>query len=405
MGSAVAIYKGRDFFVPAFDIKLGGLDLPVTPSHDILEVKYSDNIDQFDSFELTVNNWDAEQEDFKYTGSRWGNRSDSNLAARYDLFDPGKTVEVWMGYFKPLSPELAQAQASSLRLMLVGTILSLTPSFPAGGQPTLKVSGKNVLQKLIAKQDTKTYVQMKASAIARQVGRRGNLKIDNFTLEVRTDPAAESVEPSIEYVIQKNQYDILFLYQLAHRHGYDIFLRVDNTGRTPKQYLFFGPSTAQPPTQYLIEWGKSLIQFQPTLTTAKQVNQLTVHGWNPLKKKPIEVTVGWNDLKTRGLQDPQKMNRILEGFKQREDIIVDQPFHSEQEAKSFALDKLSRLAKDLVSGKGTTLGTPDLRAGTTIQLDGLGSTFNGPYFVVSTTHTISNSGYVTDFDARMEVRN
>jgi phage protein D len=405
MGSAVAIYKGRDFFIPAFDIKLGGQDLPATPSHDILEVKYSDNIDQFDTFEMTVNNWDADKEDFKYTGSRWGNRSDSAGNARYDLFDPGKTVEVWMGYFKPMSPELQQAQASSLRLMLVGTILSLTPSFPAAGQPTLKVSGKNVLHKLITKQDTKTYPGLKASAIARQVGKRGNLKIDNFTLEVRTDPSAEQLEPTIEYVIQKNQYDIIFLLQLAHRHGYDIFLRVDNSGRTPKQYLFFGPSTAQPPTQYLLEWGKSLIQFQPTLTTAKQVNQLTVHGWNPLKKKPIEITVGWKDLKVKGLQDPQKMNRILEGFKQREDIIVDQPFHSEQEAKAFALDKLSRLAKDLVSGKGSTLGTPDLRAGSYIQLDGLGSTFNGPYFVVSTTHSIGGSGYVTDFEARMEVKN
>ena len=101
MASPVAIYKGRDFFIPAFDIKLGGQDLPATPSHDILEVKYSDNIDQFDTFEMTVNNWDAEKEDFKYTGSRWGNRSDSALSARYDLFDPGKTVEVWMGYFKP----------------------------------------------------------------------------------------------------------------------------------------------------------------------------------------------------------------------------------------------------------------------------------------------------------------
>ena len=35
-------------------------------------------------------------------------------------------------------------------------------------------------------------------------------------------------------------------------------------------------------------------------------------------------------------------------------------------------------------------------------LDGLGSRFNGRYFVMGTTHTIGDGGYTTQFECRRE---
>ena len=58
------IYKGRDFWVPAFDVKIRAKELPSVSNKDIVAVRYSDSIDQIDSFELTVNNWDADKRDF-----------------------------------------------------------------------------------------------------------------------------------------------------------------------------------------------------------------------------------------------------------------------------------------------------------------------------------------------------
>jgi phage protein D len=48
------------------------------------------------------------------------------------------------------------------------------------------------------------------------------------------------------------------------------------------------------------------------------------------------------------------------------------------------------------------VGLPDLRAGSVVYIDGLGERFSGRYFVTSTTHAISDSGYTTQFECRRE---
>lgn len=402
MLKAVPVYEGRDFYVPAFDIRIKGIDLPKETRKDVIEVRYTDSIDQIDSFEITVNNWDAEKRDFKYTGSA----KDVKDEGRSTLFDPGQEMELWMGYFKPIAARSEDKdKPEPLRLMLVGIITKLAPSFPAAGQPTLKVGGNNVLYKLMTEQKADVYEKIKDSDIAKKIGDRGNLKIGNLKIPVKIDDEAKDQEVVNEHVLQDNQYDILFLLQRARRNGYDVLLKYESKDKETKPVLYFGPSTKDTWVSYILEWGKSLIQFQPTLTTAKQVYEVTVHGWNALKKKRIEVTVNRDDLKTRALRDKRKLKKIEEGFKERKEVIVDKPFRDKQEAKRYAMDRLDRLSKDLVTGRGSTVGTPDLRAGRIIEIQGLGSTFNGKYFVKSTTHTIGPGGYITEFEARLEEKN
>jgi phage protein D len=310
-----------------------------------------------------------------------------------------------MGYHVPMADaQRLPDEPEPLRLMLAGIITKLAPAFPAGGQPTLKVSGTNALIKMITKQETHTYAAGKRdSEIAEEVGRRGNLTLRDLRIGVRVDDAAKSSEAvHPEAVLQSNQYDILFLLQLAHRNGYDLVLQQQSRGGVTEQFLFFGPSTKHPPVTYLLEWGKSLAQFQPTLTTARQVNELTVLGWDSQRRQPINVTVNRSQLPTRPLRDEDRLYRIQQGFRERQEIVVDQPFRNEAEARRFGLDKLERLSKDMVTARGSTLGTPDLRAGRKCQVQKLGRTFDGHYFIKSTTHTIGSGGYVTEFEARAE---
>ena len=67
-------------------------------------------------------------------------------------------------------------------------------------------------------------------------------------------------------------------------------------------------------------------------------------------------------------------------------------------ARGILADKV----KDLVTGNGSTVGLPDLRAGRTVVIDGLGLRYSGKYLITETTHKIGGSGYTTDFTARME---
>jgi Bacteriophage probable baseplate hub protein len=56
----------------------------------------------------------------------------------------------------------------------------------------------------------------------------------------------------------------------------------------------------------------------------------------------------------------------------------------------------------MVKGSGSTVGLPDIRAGCVIMLERLGKRFSGRYFVTSTTHTIGDGGYTTQFQCRRE---
>ena len=58
-----------NFYIPRFEIKIAGANLPQNVLRDVLQVTYKDNVKELDSFEFTVNNWDAEKREFKYVGS------------------------------------------------------------------------------------------------------------------------------------------------------------------------------------------------------------------------------------------------------------------------------------------------------------------------------------------------
>jgi phage protein D len=386
MPKFVPIYEGRDFYVPAFNLTVNGKDLPEEASSDVIDVRYSDSTSNIDTFDLTVNNWDAEALDFKYTGPKAGGK-----AKHSEDFTPGQKIELRMGYRK------------SLQLMLKGKISKLTPSFPAAGAPTLKVSGQSVLSELSAEQKTFSYKPgLTASQIAVQVGERGNLRLDKVKLKVKPGKTANKERP-LGDVLQYNQYDIVFLLQLAHRQGYDVLLKYEKESNIP--YLLFGTEAGEPRVSYSLEWGKSLIQFQPSLTTSNQVKEVIVCGWDASKKKEIKVPFTRSDLDTRPLRDKKKLETLEEQFQERKEIVVNKPFPDEGKAKEYAKALLQGIVGKMVTGHGSIVGTPDLRAGSRIEIKNLGDIFSGTYTVTSTTHTINASGYLTEFEARLEEEN
>lgn len=372
--AAIPIFQGQDFFVPMFEVKLRGRALEKDVFRDITQVSYKDNIEEVDSFEITINNWDAETCKFKYLDT--------------DLFDPGKELELWMGYFGK----------EKLRLMIKGQITSLRPSFPAAGQPTLAISGLNVIHKFRKEQESHAYEKLTDSQIAKEVQKRLGIKI-------RTDSTAAGKEQPYDYVLQNNKYDIIFLIERARRVGYDLFVEEKGQdGKSEESNLYFGPSDNIRRITYQLEYGKSLIEFKPELTTARQVGEVTVKGWDAAKKKPITQTATRKDIKTKGVGAKGNQDAIEKAFSARKEIIADRPINSEDEAKKLAVATLENIAKDMVKGNGSTVGLPDLRAGGVVELKGMGDggRFNGRYFVVSTTHSISDGGYTTQFECRRE---
>ncbi|MBV9960435.1 MAG: phage late control D family protein, partial [Acidobacteria bacterium] len=294
---AIPIYQGRDFYVPTYKVKLRGRELPDDVVRDVVQVSYKDNLEEVDSFEISINNWDAERKSFKYIDE--------------DTFDPGKEIELFMGYHGK----------DPLRLMIKGEITSLRPNFPATGQPTLAITGLNLLHRLRKKQESYIYEGRTDSQIADQIATRLGLK-------VCTNRTAAAKEQPVAYLFQDNEYDILFLWERARKLGYDLFVVEKKSEQCDAGQLYFGPSDEVRRTTYALDFNRSLVDFQPELATHKQVGKVTVRGWDAKKKEKIEYTATREDLKTAGLGAEGRQEAVEQSFGDREEVISSLPVNS-----------------------------------------------------------------------------
>jgi phage protein D len=356
---AQPIYVGQDFYVPVFELRPPGGRLPKDVLHDVLSVTYSDDITKIDSFELVVNNWDADTRTFKYSDG--------------STFLPGRKLELWMGY----------RGRNPLQRVMTGEITALRPTFPSGGPPTLAVSALNVLHRFRGKQHTEAYTQKTDSQVAQLIAAR-------LGVRVQVHPKDELRHP---YLLQDNKYDIVFLMERARQVGYELW--VDEDQRTGESTLHFEPSENLRRITYQLTWGKSLIEFQPTLTTAHQVGQVTVRAWDRKQKKMITGKA------TRAQLGGKRDEEVESTFNEREEVVT-AVVADQREANRLAAERLKDISHEMVKGSGSTLGLPDLRAGRRVVIDRLGSRFDGTYFVTATKHTFGDSGYLTSFDCRRE---
>lgn len=380
--------------VPRFELAIDGVRPENHILRDIVELTYRDNIDQIDGFELTVGNWDPARRRYKYIGSEGDPASkDAGVRELETLFEPcARKVDIRMGY------------GSELVDMMTGNFTTMEPTFAMAGPHTLLVRGLNQLHRLRRKKYDGNWHNTTDSKIARSFDglsdpdwKHGGQDARRIPLPVRTDAAAAAKEPEIVFVGQKNEYDLDFLWRRARIRGYVLAVRRDEAD---KEFLYFGPSLDSGPVPYRLEWGGGLMDLKVTLTTANQVKQVTVRGWDREAQKPISEKADLSDPKFLKLNP--KLLEIVKNCDPREERVVTRPVSTRKEAKELALALLTGSAQDLVKIKASVAGLPRLRAGSRVQVTGIGTRLSGEYFVIDSTHTINGSGYITRFTARRE---
>ncbi len=385
LAQATPIEQGRTFYAPYFEIHLRGRPVDQAVVRDVLEVRYSDSLDRIASFEFTLHDWDPVQRVPRYSSPY----DEAGALRRLDdgtevpSFDPGAQVDLYVGYY-PDPP---------VRL-LTGQVVSLSPTFPASGAPTLTVRALSLLYTLQRAQAVMPFEDKRDSEIARAIGQA-------LGIEVRIPAGQEQDEVPHPYVLVNNEYPILFLMGRARRLGYDIYVEVPDEGEPS---LFFG-RTEQSGTVYGLTWGRSLVQFTPEVKTKGQVAKVVVRGWNPLAEGDDRAITGEATIQDLdpSFPDPELLAAIDGALAETHEEVVDDPVETQAEADEKALGILRDLVNALVTGTGRTVGLPELRAGRTIYLDGLGVRFSGSYLVTESTHTLGAGGYTTEFTARMEV--
>jgi phage protein D len=382
------------FFAPDFQLWLFGQEAPPTVVRDIVEIKYEDALEKIDGFTLTVNNWNATTRKPIYFG-----HYDDPPGEHPKIFEPGTELLLFLGY------------QGDTRLMMTGIITSVDVQFPESGHSKLVVSGLNILDRFRRQQYTWSWpddgsATIRDSDVALALGRAPDeaQHRPGFNIEVRIDDAAHAAEPQLDNIFMNNQYPILFLMERARARGYEVLLgeEEDENGKV-SQHLYFGPTRSLRDITYDLEWGKSLVSFHPTYSSSRQIFAVKVCGWDRAAKKAIAVRRTLDDL----LGQPPQGNKLpnvdlvnVARTANREDIITSPPARSVKDAEDRGDAFLARAHQAMVEATGVTIGLPDLRAGRSVKISGTGRHFDGDYTVVSSTHTLNDSGYRTSFTAR-----
>ena len=357
-----------DYYAPGFRVEVDGEQLSPQTNGDVLSIKVKMDMDNMTSFDLSIANWDDQTLDFKY--------SDSNT------FDIGRQVHIKLGY------------ADRLISMITGQITSMAPKFPQQGPSTLTISGLDGMFRLKDRrpeegEETK-YTQKSDWQIAEIIAARNNLQVE-VTREGETH--AE--------VVQKNQDDAQFLMERAKRIDFDCFLLTDPETSTTTLY-FQRPTDGRDSSRvrnYALRWGENLISFMPTINVSEQVGKVTVRGWDPAAKQAIVATATPEDLpqNSRGGNSGPAASQQSQ---QKSDVVVDAPVTSNQEAFELAKSLLLERAYRYITATGQIIGLPDLRPGDNLSLSGLGTRFNGDYYLKKVEHSLDGSGYKSQFTAR-----
>jgi phage protein D len=279
----------------------------------------------------------------------------------------------------PLGTELEVAfagPAGSATSLFAGPVASLEPEFDPSGA-VLVVRAYDRSHQLTRIRRTATYQQMSYPDIARKLA--GTAGLTAGTIGSAGAPST--------FVQQSNETDWEFLWRLADAIGFEVQVE----GR--KLHFREAGGSAEG-TATKLTWGGQLLAFRPRVTAVQQVDDVTVRGWDPATQKAIEATAEASSATSIGIDRADAVSALGGGTV----TLADRPVHTTAEATALAESVAGQLGETFAEAEGVAVGTPALKAGTKIEVEGVGQRFGGTYTISSAAHVLRTArGYETRF--------
>lgn len=271
--------------------------------------------------------------------------------------------------------------------LLSGEVTALETELGSDGAYTV-VRGLDHSHRLFRGRRVEAYLQATAADIARKVATRAGLRAG--TIDARG--------PVLEHVAQDGVNDWDFLRRLAHDAG--ALLSVSDgalhfTAATDASTAPSGESGARQ-DPLVVEKGVNLLALRGTVTSADQVPDVEVRGWDVDGKREI-VAVAPAETTSAVLPGIRPAD-LAEQFGSPRFVapatVFDQPAQCESAAASLA----SHVAGGFAELDGVARGNPRLRSGAAVSLVGVGKPFEGRYTLSSSRHEFGpEGGYQTSF--------
>lgn len=365
-----------DFFVPAFEVRIGtgGGSFPSENVYTgdqglISDLRVDTDLGRANRFSFTLNDVFDRQK---------GKHGEFDEAVR-STFAEGTDVEIGMGY-----------GTNGAETLLRGRIETVKPNFPARGAPSLSVEGRDLVYLLRNGTGTGNWEETDLTTVIEDL-----ISDTPFAgTEVDID------DGSITSLHHPETSDFDFIQQLADRNDAEFFSRAGT-------FHFRGKSVvSDQSSEATLTYGQALRSFTPgsanprTGSAGSRANRSRVGTvkvrHNDEKKK--EAIVGTAEVTGGG-----EKTHV-------ETIPVRSQAEAERHARSIAGEIERQGTTGGLAGGGTggggsgnraeTIGLPEIQIGRVIELAGLGSEYSGRYHVESAAHRIDDSGYTTSFGVR-----
>jgi phage protein D len=262
-------------------------------------------------------------------------------------------------------------------------VTALEAEHGPGGSRTI-VRAYDSSRRLQNGRQTRSYVQMKDSDIARQIASANKL-------EMGTIDDSGAVYPHIS---QANQTDWEFLTGRAKEIGFKLSVA------DGKFYFQKAPATAEgppagdfdstDPLQLVV--GTSLLEFNPRLTSGNQVKEAVVRGWDPKEKRPLVGRAPATPFSAKLETTPAELAAKV-GDKTH--VQVERPYSTQAAVDAAAHSNASRIGSVYAEAHGIAQGHPKLKPGALVKISVAGPAFDGTYFVTQARHVFDQGGYRT----------
>jgi phage protein D len=255
-----------------------------------------------------------------------------------------------------------------------GQIVSLEPEFTAEGV-VIVARALDKGHKLQRVRKVRTFQQASASDMVRKIAGESGLSAD-----------VTSTDVTHEFFQQSAETDWDFIARLARMHDYRFY--VEDTK------LHFEPPAGDGPAVTLT-WQDNLISFRPRVSGIQQVQTVNVRAWDPKAKQVVNGSASSGTTTSQAGMTRSSVSSDLGGGTT---MLVDHVAANTGEANALAKAALNSRADAYMEAEGTAFGNPKIRAGSMVQIKGVGTKLGGTFVITSSTHTYKGkTGYQTSF--------
>ena len=295
-------------------------------------------------------------------------------------FAIGKSIRIG---FHSSTTGASEFQKENQGYVITGEITAIETHFTAGSQAPIIIRGYDRSHRLHRGRYNRSFQNMTDKDIVSKIIKE---------MEIREGILDDSGAPH-DYVFQENQSNMEFLRERAARNGFELFVQDDKLHfRKPKK-----DQTLE------LHWMKELTSFQVRVTSAEQVNEVEVRGWDFKQKKAIVATCDKSTILTN--TEYKEGHKSISKFQGKSPsaklIVVDQPISKVQHAETMAQALFHELSDEFVQADAQAQGNPEIRPGRVVKIDGeMMGKYQGNYYITETHHIFSERVYKTVFSVR-----